>query len=101
MTLNNLILDRMDGVAKSYFSWNKISDKAEDYNSLSQNFPVDFLNTIEGYGLPPHNLKLKVGSIIMLIRNLNIKCGLCNGTRLQVVEMGKNILKAKILTGKK
>ena len=68
---------------------------------MSQNFPVDFLNTVEGYGLPPHHLRLKIGSIIMLIRNLNIKSGLCNGTRLQVVEMGKNLIKAKILSGNK
>ena len=36
----------------------------------------------------------------MLIRNLNIKNGLCNGTRLQVTKLGKNIIYAKILTGK-
>ena len=36
----------------------------------------------------------------MLIRNLNLKKGLCNGTRLQILEMGTNIIKAKILTGR-
>jgi len=36
----------------------------------------------------------------MLIRNLNLKSGLCNGTRLQVTKLGKNIIQAKILTGK-
>ena len=33
------------------------------------------------------------------LRNLNVKNGLCNGTRLQVMEMGKNLITAKILTG--
>ena len=35
----------------------------------------------------------------MLLRNLNVKNGLCNGTRLQVMEMGKNLITARILTG--
>ncbi len=35
----------------------------------------------------------------MLIRNLNIKKGLCNGTRLQITDLKKNFIQAKILTG--
>ena len=36
MSLNNQILDRMDGYAKVYHAWNKVSDTVEDYNSMSQ-----------------------------------------------------------------
>jgi ATP-dependent DNA helicase PIF1 len=101
MDLNNKILERMEGEAKRYFSCNKLSDKEEDYAKLTSVYQADFLNSIEGYGLPPHILNVKIGSIVMLLRNLSLKMGLCNGTRLQIVEVGKNIIRAKILTGRK
>lgn len=29
--------------------------------------------------MPPHELKLKKGAIVMLLRNINTRAGLCNG----------------------
>ncbi|PAV78888.1 hypothetical protein WR25_13196 [Diploscapter pachys] len=40
-------------------------------------------------GLPPHELKLKVNSPVILKRNLNPAAGLCNGTRLREKELDK------------
>jgi hypothetical protein len=57
------------------------------------------LNSIEESGIPPHKLTLKVGVPIVLLRNLNSKAGLANGTRLVVQELGKFTIKAKIITG--
>jgi len=37
----------------------------------------------------------------MLIRNLNINKGLCNGTRLMIIELTHHLLKCKILTADK
>ena len=37
----------------------------------------------------------------MLIRNLNISEGLCNGTRLLILNFSNNVLKCEILTGDK
>ncbi|XP_065658951.1 ATP-dependent DNA helicase pif1-like [Hydra vulgaris] len=50
-------------------------------------------------GMPPHCLKLKIGCLIMLLRNLDLKAGLCNGTRMKVCALQNNYIDAEILTG--
>lgn len=37
----------------------------------------------------------------MLMRNLNVQSGQCNGTRMRVIQMGDHVLRCKILTGDK
>ncbi|KAK1362765.1 ATP-dependent DNA helicase [Heracleum sosnowskyi] len=35
----------------------------------------------------------------MLLRNIDQQSGLCNGTRLQVCQLGNHVIEAKILSG--
>ena len=60
----------------------------------------EFLNSLDPSDLPPHNLKLKVGCPIMLLRNLDTANGLCNGTRLIVRSWRQYVLEAEIATGR-
>ncbi len=50
--------------------------------------------------LPPHKLTLNNGCVITLLRNLNTRAGLCNGTRLILREMKNNVTVAHILKEK-
>lgn len=61
-------------------------------------YPTEFLNSLELSGLPSLKLRLKVGVPVMLMRNLDPP-RLCNGTRLQVTYLGRNVIKAVIMTG--
>ena len=47
--------------------------------------PVEVLNTLNPQGLPKHRLTLRPGAILRLMRNLNPRDGLCNGTRMVFV----------------
>ena len=49
--------------------------------------------------MPPHELILKPGAIIMLVRNLAISTGLCNGTRRLVHHLHSHVIDAEILSG--
>ncbi len=62
------------------------------------NYPVEFLNDQTPSGMPPHVLMLKRGVIIMLLRNLNPKKGLCNGTRMIVRHLQRNFITAEIIS---
>jgi hypothetical protein len=42
----------------------------------------EFLNTLTPNDLPPYVLKLKIGCLVILLRNIDPANGLCNGTRL-------------------
>jgi len=92
--LNELVSDRFPGERQTFVS----ADSTNEPDDATR-FPMEYLNTLTPSGLPPHSLHLKKNMILMLIRNLNPREGLCNGTRLILDEATKNIIKCKIATG--
>ncbi|KYN10408.1 ATP-dependent DNA helicase PIF1, partial [Trachymyrmex cornetzi] len=96
---------------KTHSTRNEIVDLSIKFSStwkyfekftLSKNMRVlSFKNNLSPTCLPPHELRLRPNSVIMLIRNLSINEGLCNGTRLLVEEFANHLLKCKIITGDK
>lgn len=93
--LNNEVLQRMIGESKEYLG----IDNSDEENSISSVLPTEFLNSLTPNGLPTYKLTLKIGSIVILLRNINIDGGLCNGTRLKVIKMNEFSLCGKIITG--
>ena len=91
--LNISIQNMLPGDSKQYKSIDTVMDPAQ-----AVFYPVEFLNSLEPAGMPPHNLELKIGAPIILLRNLDPP-KLCNGTRLYVKNFYPNLIEATILTG--
>jgi ATP-dependent DNA helicase PIF1 len=83
----------LPGDSVSYKSIDTVCDVIE-----AVNYPTEFLNSLDLPGMPPHNLQMKVGSPVLLLRNLN-PLGLCNGKRLVIKKLMKNVIEAIILNG--
>eukprot|EP00794_Sanderia_malayensis_P017148 gene17148-biopygen14755 len=93
--INKLILQRLQTPTHTYFSADKVlTDDPEEAHS----YPMEFLNAQTPSGMPLRKLELKVGAIVILLRNLNPKKGLCNGTRLIVRHLKQHVLTADIIT---
>ena len=73
----------MSGEYKIYASADSVMEGEDTNPNL---FPVEFLNSLNLNGVPVHELKLKKGMPVILLRNLDTRKGLCNGTRLIVRE---------------
>ncbi|KAG3193902.1 hypothetical protein PC128_g9825 [Phytophthora cactorum] len=100
LAINDMILDKLPGDAQEYRSVDTLDGDDElERQERSDLYPPEFLNTISLSGMPPHKLRLKIGTPVMLIRNINTKEGLCNGTRLRVVSLRRNCMQAGIMGG--
>ena len=92
---NAKILTMMEGKEYSYLSCDEISESDELDKSVIPT--TEFLNSLMPSGFPPHELILKVGSPLILLRNLNVREGLTNGTRLIVDKLHPNLITASTL----
>ena len=68
-------------------------------NDHSHIYPVEFLNSLNVSGLPLARIALKPGCPLMLLRNLDPTNGLCNGTRMVLLEVRTMVLRCRILGG--
>ncbi|KAK4395914.1 ATP-dependent DNA helicase pif1 [Sesamum angolense] len=92
--LNDRVLQAFTGEEEViYYSFDSVS---EDMNNL---YLPEFLNSLSPGNLSPHKLTLKKWGPITLLRNIDPKIRLCNGTRLICRKFGRNVVDAEILTG--
>ena len=97
--LNMLMLARLPGEEVVCYS-----QDVQDNDNIALAVPEEFLHRQQPAGLPPHELRLKVGAVVMLLRNLKRDAGLVNGTRLIIEQIrcrheAPRLLVCRILTG--
>ncbi|CAM9250899.1 unnamed protein product, partial [Laminaria digitata] len=77
--INNRILNLLPNTTRSLLSSNSILKSSP--NDIAEVTSPEFLEAVDVPGVPPHNLRLKVGSVIMFIRNVNFDTGIVNGVK--------------------
>ncbi|XP_076911125.1 uncharacterized protein LOC143568997 [Bidens hawaiensis] len=98
--INDRLLELFPGDPVEYLSSDSVAKSDYiDGNVDPTLYSTEILNGLKISRLPNHKLMLKVGVPVMLLRNIDQKKGLCNGTRLQVVSLGMHVIEVKILSG--
>ena len=76
-SLNQVVSDMIPGEYQTFSS----ADTLENSEDLLR-YNTEYLNTLSPNGFPSHVIRIKPGTPLMLLRNINPREGLCNGTRL-------------------
>ncbi|KAL4586845.1 hypothetical protein LXL04_011490 [Taraxacum kok-saghyz] len=63
--INDQLIDRFIGEQRVYYSFDEAEDDKNNF------YPMEFLNSLNVSGLPPHYLRLKIGCPIILLRNID------------------------------
>ncbi|XP_042051270.1 uncharacterized protein LOC121796497 [Salvia splendens] len=92
-----ILMDKSQG--RVYLSSDSISNSDSTSNCSAEIHYVEFLNNLKCSGTPNHEFMLKVGTLVMLLRNIDHSNGLCNGTRLIITHLGDYVLEARVLGG--
>jgi len=66
-------------------------------------FSQEIMNSYNPGSLPQHDLSVKIGCPLMLLRNVNLFEGLANGTRLKLLDVSESgkVIKVEVMTGPK
>ena len=94
---NTAVLDRLPGEAQTFYSIDTSDTNEEDPNFAQHS--AEYLQSLNCSGLPTSCLILKVGSPVMLLRNLYPTEGLCNSTQMIVTCLCFRCIEVKILGG--
>ncbi|KAF1881145.1 hypothetical protein Lal_00023178 [Lupinus albus] len=98
--INDCVLSLIPGDGRDYLSSDSIDRSESNDIEALQGLTTEFLNSMRTSGLPNHKIKLKVGTQIMLLRNLDQTECLCNGTRMILNRLATHVIEAKVMTGK-
>ena len=92
-SINDMMQEGLPGTGVKLMSADTLENPTDAFR-----FNTEYLNTLKPNGFPQHILDLKPGMPLMLLRNMNPRQGLCNGTRMMFNGMVNNkLLRCKIV----
>jgi hypothetical protein len=96
--INMRILTRLVDETRVYDTVNSIN-----FNTIKEgnrpDISIEFLRVQNPSGLPPARLELKIGAPVIYLRNLFLREGLCNKTRMIITKLREYFIKVKIIGG--
>ncbi|CAN1821285.1 ATP-dependent DNA helicase PIF1 [Linum perenne] len=98
-SINDYMLGQFLGEEVCYYNSNSIISDVVQPDMVEAEFPVEFLNSMKIGKFLDHELKLKHGAPVILLRNIEQSTGLCIGTRLIVKSLGTWSTEVEVLTG--
>ena len=98
-SINDYVMSLISNEEKEYYSADSVDKSDQLLNLAFGVLTPEFLNSLKISRIPNHKLKIKVGTPIILLRNLYQADELYNGTMLIVTRLGTHVVEAKIITG--
>ncbi|KAL8499113.1 hypothetical protein ACS0TY_022183 [Phlomoides rotata] len=94
-SINNYMMSLNSKDRCTYFSFDRscMSDSNFYFHT------PEFFNTLKCSGAPDHEITLKIGTLVILLKNIDHSKGLCNGTRLLITRLRDKIIEAMVLIG--
>ena len=90
--INEAILQQFNPVPNVEVHMLRSVDSVSEEDGMHHAYPAEFLQQLNSSGLPPALLCFKVGCLVILLRNLDPGKGLCNGTRMVVLNTRRKVL---------
>jgi hypothetical protein len=97
--LNETCVRRFQGAHFDSVSIDQMMNEHDGEDS-EESIPEEVLKSFSLPGFPESTIRLKIGIPIILLRNMNLKNGLSNGTRMVITDIKHNVLRCRILTGR-
>ncbi|XP_024962683.1 uncharacterized protein LOC112502897 [Cynara cardunculus var. scolymus] len=95
--INDRLLSLFAEDEKEYLCLDSLCESEQLHDQFDKTlYSPDVLNGLNLPRLPNHKILLKVGVPIMLLRNIDQKSGLCNGTRLRVLSLEIRLYKQRL-----
>lgn len=100
MEINNALIGNFIPSIRTHFanSFDELAEGSIDNPNIRVGFPPDVLQGLIIHRTPPGHLRLKRGMPVLLLRNICPEEGLCNGTRLIILETRTRLLECLIIS---
>ena len=94
--INDICIEKFPGDSKVYLSADSILE--DDHKEA---VPVEYLNAMNPSGISEHEINLKIGAPVMLLRNLQAgpNISLRNGTRMIIIQMMERAVEVEVAVG--